>query len=324
MIADTAPLPAVRVDAPAKVNLFLHVVGRRDDGYHLLESLVAFTRCGDRLEFWPQASVTLETVGPFADALALETMATGDVAAGTIADQAQGLENLVLTAARGLARLTGARAGARIRLTKTLPVAAGIGGGSADAAAALIGLSHLWGVTAPRAELMALAAALGADVPVCLDGRPSLVTGIGETLLPVTALPDMPVLLVNPRRPVATGTCFKAVAGRFSAAGRADPAAFAACRGDGPALLALLADRGNDLMAAARGIEPAVAAVLDALAALPGCRLARMSGSGATCFALFDTAAGLDRAAAALADRHPGWWITPTTLRTGPAAALPG
>lgn len=320
--ADTGTDAPVRIDAPAKINLFLHVVGRRPDGYHLLESLVAFTEVGDTLEFWPQDAVSLETVGPFADALALEDMATGGIAAGALHDQPHGLENLILKAARRLAQLTGSHAGAHIRLTKNLPVAAGIGGGSADAAAALTGLARLWGVSVPRKELMNVAEELGADVPVCLDGRPSLVTGIGEGLTPLGGLPALPIVLVNPRRPVSTGACFRAVAGGYSQPGAADPDSFADCCGDAGALNALLADRGNDLMAPAREVEPAVASVLDALAAAPGAILTRMSGSGATCFALFETAVAADLASDRLSCRHSDWWVASTVLRTE-AAALP-
>ena len=185
--------------APAKVNLFLHVVGRRSDGYHLLDSLAVFPAVGDALRATPAEVLSLALAGPFGGALQAEP------------------DNLVLRAARGLAELTGVRTGAYLTLAKTLPVASGIGGGSADAAAALRLLGRLWGV-APAAEaLRALALRLGADVPVCLAGRPARMGGVGEVLSPAPALPAFGLVLINPGVAVATPEVFRARVGPFSA-----------------------------------------------------------------------------------------------------------
>ena len=270
--------------APAKVNLFLHVVGRRADGYHLLDSLAVFPAVGDTVRAVPADGLTLVLAGPFGNALQTEA------------------DNLVLRAARWLAAATGVRAGAALTLEKRLPVASGIGGGSADAAAALRVLARLWGV-APAAEaLHALALRLGADVPVCLASRPARMGGVGEVLSPAPDLPAFGMVLVNPGVAVSTPAVFRARAGAFSAAA-ALPAAWA----DAAAIARDLAALGNDLQAPAVALQPVIGVVLAALAAAPGCRLARMSGSGATCFGLFDDAAAATAAASGL--RRPGWWV---------------
>lgn len=265
--------------APAKVNLYLRVTGRRADGYHLLDSLAIFAAVGDSLAVAPAERLTLRLDGPEAGALAAEP------------------DNLVLRAARALAAATGVTRGAALTLTKRLPVASGIGGGSADAAAALRGLARLWGVAA---DLPAIAATLGADVPVCLASGPARMQGIGEVLSPAPALPGFGLLLVNPRVAVATPAVFAARAPGFSA-----PAEVPAGLADAPALAEWLRPLGNDLEAAAIGLCPPIAAVLAAIAAQPDCLLARMSGSGATCFGIFPTPAAAEAAAAAL---PAGWW----------------
>lgn len=270
--------------APAKLNLFLHVIGRRDDGYHLLDSLVVFARIGDELTAEPSASLSLDLTGPFAGLL-------GDAA-----------DNLVIRAARLLAAEAGIAPGAALRLDKRLPVASGIGGGSADAAATLRALNWLWDVRLPQARLERLAARLGADVPVCLVARPTRMGGIGERLEPAPVVPDCGIVLVNPGVPIATADVFRARDGAFSerAALPAGWASAAAMAGD-------LAGLRNDLQAPAIRLQPAIGAVLAALEALPGCLLARMSGSGATCFGVFSSATTAEVAAAGL--RAPGWWV---------------
>jgi 4-diphosphocytidyl-2-C-methyl-D-erythritol kinase len=278
--------------APAKINLYLHVVGKRDDGYHLLDSLVAFADIADEVSARPAASLTLDVEGPFAASLA------GDSG-----------ENLVLRAARLLAGRIGVEPRASLRLVKRLPVASGIGGGSSDAAAALRVLAALWGATLGEAELAELAAGLGADVPVCVAARPAWLGGIGERLEPAPPLPETGILLVNPLRPLPTPAVFKARTGPFSAPGRA-----ATLSGDAGGLAAFLATRRNDLAAAAIGLMPEIALVLDLLAALPGALLARMSGSGATCFALFASAEAAAAAARRLAAAQQGWWVAPGRL----------
>jgi 4-diphosphocytidyl-2-C-methyl-D-erythritol kinase len=283
---------AVIEAAPAKLNLYLHVTGRRTDGFHLLDSLVAFTEAGDVLHAEPAADLSLALDGPFAASLA------GDP------------ENLVLRAARALlAHAHGA--GAALSLTKNLPIASGIGGGSADAAATLRALARLWPAV-KHADLPALAAELGADVPVCLHGTPSFMGGIGEVITPAPRLPPVGVLLVNPLIPLPTPQVFAARA-RLDQ-GFSLPAQFAEAPADAEALAGLLGVRRNDLEAPAVGLVPAIATVLEALRATPGCRLARMSGSGASCFALYDDQAVADAASAWIMARHSGWWITPTRL----------
>lgn len=283
--------PMLRIEAPAKVNLYLHVTGRRADGYHLLDSLIAFAGTGDTIELAPAATLELAVIGPSAPALP------------------EGEDNIVLTAAKALAARAGVTAGARLILTKRLPVTAGIGGGSADAAAALKGLAQIWGITLSESEMISLALTLGADVPVCLAGRPMAVSGVGERMQPVPDLPPAWLVLVNPRVPLSTPSVFKARQGCFS-----DPAPLDTRPIDAQGLAELLARRRNDLTAAALSLVPAVGEALALIAATPGCLLARMSGSGATCFGLFETETDAATAAAGLSAAQPGWWVAPAQL----------
>jgi 4-diphosphocytidyl-2-C-methyl-D-erythritol kinase len=281
--------------APAKVNLYLHVLGRRPDGYHILDSLVVFAGCGDRIEVAAADSLRLTVDGPFGS------------------DVPTGEDNLVLRAARTLADEVGRPAAAAIRVTKSLPVASGIGGGSSDAAATLRALLRLWRINIDGARLRRLALALGADVPMCLAGRPSFVGGIGERIEPVPDVPACALVLVNPRIALPTTQVFRRRTGPFSQSARFNGARPA----DARALVALLAERRNDLAAAAMAIAPEVADVLDALAATPGVMLARMSGSGATCFGLCETEASAAAAARDLSVRHPDWWIKAAAVAAG-------
>ncbi|MBX9750527.1 MAG: 4-(cytidine 5'-diphospho)-2-C-methyl-D-erythritol kinase [Roseococcus sp.] len=268
--------------APAKVNLFLHVTGRRADGYHLLDSLAVFGPASDRLTATPADALSLTLAGPFGASLAAEP------------------DNLVLRAARALAAEAGVAAGAALHLEKHLPVASGIGGGSADAAAALRLLNRLWDCGLDEPALARLAAPLGADIPVCVASRPARMQGIGEL---ISAPPDMPecgLLLVNPRVPVATPAVFRARQGGFSPAATL-PAAWP----DAATMATDLARLTNDLEAPALSLCPVIGEVLAALGAMPGCLLARMSGSGATCFGLFATPAA---ATAAAGRMRPAWW----------------
>lgn len=291
----TAAAAVVRT-APAKLNLTLRVVGRRADGYHELDSVVAFTELGDvvRALAAPPGELTLALDGPFAHALA---------ASGPADD------NLVLRAARALAAATGCRRGAHLTLTKHLPVASGIGGGSTDAAATLQALIALWQVSIDAAALGALALTLGADVPVCLDARPCRMQGIGERLTPLEHMPTVPLVLVNPGAPLATRAVFGARTGAFSAALEAGVTV-----SDAAALAELVRRGGNDLEAPARRILPVVGEVLSALAARPGCTAAAMSGSGATCFGLFASAETAALAEAFLRAAQPDWWVAATRL----------
>jgi 4-diphosphocytidyl-2-C-methyl-D-erythritol kinase len=268
--------------ARAKVNLWLNVVGRRDDGYHLLHSLVAFADLGDTLRIAPARSLSLAIEG-----LGAVDLPTGD-------------DNLVLKAARLLADETGTEADAAFRLVKRIPAAAGLGGGSADAAAALRGLCRLWRIALPSATLSALAARLGADVPMCLGQHVCLASGVGEKLEPAPSLPSCGLVLVNPGVALSTPQVFAARRGDFS-----PPRPIDRPWSDLAGLVAALAVRGNDLTEAAVAIQPVVGEVLATLRRARGVRYAAMSGSGATCFALYDTVAAAERAAT---DLPAPWW----------------
>ncbi|MBO6519241.1 MAG: 4-(cytidine 5'-diphospho)-2-C-methyl-D-erythritol kinase [Rhodospirillales bacterium] len=281
-----AETPPVREPAPAKLNLYLHVTGRRDDGYHLLDSLVVFADTGDRIEVRAADDLTLEYAGPFAGSLPAPA------------------DNLVMRAAAELAALFGVDAGAHITLFKSLPVASGIGGGSADAAAALRALIRLWQIPPDDGRVSTLALSLGADVPVCLMTRPALMRGIGEDLTLLGAFPELPLVLVNPGVGVSTPQVFKARTGDFSAP--ADWPAATATAGD---VLAALATTANDLEAPARELVPVIGDVIARLETQPGIRLARMSGSGATCFGIFETADAASAAAEAVCRAEPDWWV---------------
>ncbi|HVY58300.1 MAG TPA: 4-(cytidine 5'-diphospho)-2-C-methyl-D-erythritol kinase [Xanthobacteraceae bacterium] len=283
--------------AHAKVNLTLRVLGRRPDGYHELESLVAFAEAADELVLLPGEPLSLDVEGPTAGF-------TGEP------DQ-----NLVLKAARALAARAENLVLGRFRLTKRLPVAAGLGGGSADAAAALRLLARVNSIARNDPRLIDAARATGADVPVCLDPRARVMRGVGEILSAPLDLPDTFALLVNPGVEVSTREVFAALRAPVVPAGVAAAAAPAfASRSD---FFEWLARDGNDLEAAAVAIAPAVAEVLDVLRVLPGVRLARMSGSGATCFALFETREAAATAAGQLADARPAWWTRATRLGSG-------
>ncbi|HVY00045.1 MAG TPA: 4-(cytidine 5'-diphospho)-2-C-methyl-D-erythritol kinase [Pseudorhodoplanes sp.] len=288
--------------APAKINLTLRVIGRRADGYHEIESLVVFTRPRDRLCLDPGADLSLAADGPTAPL-------AGDTA-----------DNLVLKAAAALrAQIPNLKVG-RFALWKVLPVAAGIGGGSSDAAAALRCLARANGLAADDARLMRAARQTGADVPVCLDPRPRMMRGIGDILSPALSLPDLPAVLVNPGVGVPTGDVFKALAAiraKESPKRQSDDPTAALARAGGAVSADQMIDAVsrsiNDLEGAAISVQPLVADVIAALRALPGCRLARMSGSGATCFGLFDRGEA-PRAARLLRRKHPGWWVKATVL----------
>jgi 4-diphosphocytidyl-2-C-methyl-D-erythritol kinase len=279
-------------EAPAKVNLTLRVIGRRAaDGYHDIDSLVAFAGVGDALTFTPGDALALSVGGPTA------------AAAGEIAD------NLVLKAARALAERVERLKLGRFALSKRLPVAAGLGGGSADAAAALRLLARANGLAPDDPRLMQAARATGADVPVCLDPRPRFMRGIGDVLSDPLDLPRLFAVLLNPAVAVATKDVFAALA--VPTAGHTAPAAV--CTG-AAALLAEIAHGRNDLEGPAIGLEPAIADALAVLRKLPGCRLARMSGSGATCFGLFDSMDAARGAARRLRVGYPAWWVRATAL----------
>lgn len=269
--------------APAKINLALHVRARRDDGYHALETLFAFLRHGDTVRVEPSETATFALTGPFGDALKGE----GD--------------NLVTRAAGAFAAHYGGGPWA-ITLDKHLPIASGIGGGSADAAATLRALARLGGIATDDAPLFAIAETLGADVPACLLGRSAVGTGKGEQLVPIDGLSGVPVLLVNPGVAVSTGAVFR----MWDGIDRGP-------LGEGPLLARALAGR-NDLEPMARTLAPEIGDVVARLAAMSGVTLARMSGSGATCFALFDDEDACADAAVAIRSAQPGWWCLESAL----------
>ena len=288
-------MPAARAEkAPAKVNLTLHVLGRRADGYHEIESLVAFAGVGDALSFTPGRALALTVGGPTA------------AAAGDTAD------NLVLKAARALAeQVEGLQLG-RFALSKRLPVAAGLGGGSADAAAALRMLARSSRLAPDDPRLLQAARATGADVPVCLDPRPRLMRGIGDILSEPLDLPKLAAVLVNPGVAVPTREVFAALKLPAGSVAASPP-------GSAPSLGATsladaIANGRNDLELPAIELQPVIADVLAVLRKLPGCRLSRMSGSGATCFGLFDSTAAATAAARTLRIGYPAWWVRPTVL----------
>ena len=275
----TAPGPVTRF-APAKINLCLHVTGRKADGYHLLDSLVVFAGVGDTVTAAPAAGLSLAIAGP---------------EGGTLTNDP---ENLVLKAARAIG------VDARLGLWKALPVASGIGGGSADAAATLQALSGLAGKALPDPDAVL---ALGADVPVCLTGAPSRMRGVGEMLSPLPGLPALWVVLANPRVPVPTPAVFAALSMRDNPpVPDIPPESLRSAAGFASWLAA--ATR-NDLAAAAHGLAPGLVTVQAALAATTGCLLARMSGSGATCFGMFAGAEAAGLAERRLTARHPAWWV---------------
>lgn len=274
--------------APAKVNLSLHVTGQRADGYHLLDSLVVFADVGDRLTAEAADALSLQVKGPRAEGVP------------------NGPENLVLRAAR----LLDPDRGARLVLDKHLPAAAGIGGGSSDAAAALRVLARLWDLPLPAAEATAV---LGADVPVCLDARPRRMAGIGDLLSEVPPLPPAWLVLVNPGVAVSTPAVFRALASKDGAPMPEVPAC-----ADAATFAAFLLGLRNDLEPPARTLQPQVSEVLAALGAQTGCLLARMSGSGATCFGLFAAEAPARGAAAALAAAAAGWWVQAARMLPAP------
>ena len=289
-------MPALTEDARAKVNLTLRVNGRRVDGYHDLESVVAFCDCADRLTLTPGPELILTMTGPLAGAC------------GETSD------NLVLKAAQLLGRsVAGLKAGS-FTLEKVLPVAAGIGGGSADAAAALRLLARLNDLALDDERLREVALATGADVPVCLASRACDMTGVGETLMWLSP-PKMPCVLVNPCVPVATKDVFKALGLRRGELliGATDVvmqgSSWPEEGGSLEEWVEALASGSNDLETPAMKIQPVIGAVISALNATNGAWLARMSGSGATCFALYENTADAKRAADKILREHPEWWV---------------
>lgn len=293
--ADQCGVGVLSGRAPAKVNLTLRILGRRADGYHVLESLVAFTALADELTLAPDRPLALSVVGPTAGQ------------AGPLGD------NLVLKAAHAAAERIGGLHLGSFALTKRLPAGGGLGGGSSDAATALRLLAQANALSLDDPRLAAAALATGADVPVCLVARPRIMRGVGEVLGPPLALPRFPAVLAGPGFPLATKDVFAALGlkpgERTGAVALND-----AVPTERETLLSFLSDHPNDLEAPALRLAPAIGDLLAALRGEPGCRLARMSGSGTTCFGLFDTQDHADTAANRLSAAHPAWWVQATTI----------
>jgi len=282
---------AVTFSAHAKINLYLHVTAKRANGYHELDSLIAFAGTGDQITIEPCTDLTFSVTGPRAAGIPLSD------------------DNLVLKAARLLATHTNISAGAAITLEKNLPASSGIGGGSADAAATLIGLAQHWNLSITTPELCALGLPLGADIPICVYGQAALVSGIGEIIKPAPTLPSAWLVLANPGVPVSTPRVFAARTGDFS-----KPAPLDKKPKDARDFATALKTRRNDLTDAAIAVAPAIKETLDALQQCPDALLSRLSGSGATCFALFAGEQQAQTGAKTLKNDHPDWWIEATPL----------
>ena len=280
--------------APAKINLDLLITGRRDDGYHELDSVVVFAEIGDVLHFQHSSDFSLKITGPFGDRLLDEP------------------DNIILRTARLLAERSGHNGGAEILLDKRLPVAAGIGGGSSDAGATLRGLNRLWNLQKPLIDLITLGSELGADVPVCTYAAPARMRGIGERLDPIRGLPDLPLVLINPLEEVPTGSVFAKLELPLDAFNRPSFRAH-------PTLTMVatwLQVTSNELQPPAIDLVPAIATVIERIEIVEDVLLARMSGSGATCFALMSNDAAARDLADTLSHEFPKWWVCATMVRT--------
>lgn len=286
----------ITVLAPAKVNLFLHIIGRRSDGYHLLESVFAFADFGDRIMVQSAPDLNFSVTGPFTS-VCRRAGCDGD-------------NNIVARAAAMLRQLCGTSAGAKITLEKNLPLSAGLGGGSSDAAAALKVLQVLWQVEPDEDQLVELALKLGADVPACLVGEPSFVAGVGELITPLEIFEDINCVLVNPLTPLSTLGVFQT----FADTGRAFSQPLALTPEVTGDLWTLLNGSHNDLQGPALGMCEEVGEILGALQAVEETLLARMSGSGATCYGLYENQEAAEATARTIATAHPGWWVKACTL----------
>jgi 4-diphosphocytidyl-2-C-methyl-D-erythritol kinase len=278
--------------APAKVNLFLHITGKRPDGYHLLESLVSFSSVHDTVSVQEADTITLEITGRFAPLLQHDVH-----------------KNIIVKAARLLAEKAGILKGAAILLEKELPVAAGIGGGSSDAAAVLKLLSQLWELSLTKEEMQQIALTLGADVPMCYSGKPAFISGIGENITVIPSMPILPALLVNPLQSVSTPEVFKAGVQQFSPS-----SPITTIPQEHGEFIRFLRTTHNDLEAPAITLLPLITQQLRIIQSQPGCLLSRMSGSGATCFGLFSTMEEAGTAAQIISSNHPEWWVKATLL----------
>ncbi len=285
-------MSSLRKFAPAKINLFLHVTGKRDDGYHTLESLVAFADIGDEITFQPADTLSVDIRGPYADGLSVT-------------------DNSIIKAAQFYAHRHCLNPSGKFTLTKNLPIASGIGGGTADAAAALHVLESAHGQPIPDATALT---ALGADVPVCVSGDVVVMQGIGEVITPVAAFPTCDVLLINSGHSVATADVFRGLQPPYSGPLVQPTTAGWATLSE---LTDFLQTTRNDLVKPALSLAPQISGVVAALSRSKGCKIARMSGSGATCFGIFESSEAAQTAAEIIAEGHPTWWIKQGKL--GPA-----
>lgn len=284
-------LTTFKLLAPAKINLFLHITGKREDGYHLLQSLMAFVDVGDEMEFSRHDSLFIDVDGPFAG------------------DMPSPHDNLVYKAAQLLAAEYKMTAHGRVTLNKKLPVASGIAGGSSDAATALSGLAKLWGLPEEQNRLQKLAQKLGADVPACLSRKAVWAEGIGEKITPLAEMPPMHFVLANPMVATPTPEVFRHFRAKFSA-----PLQFSGRRKSASEWIAALKIYRNDLLDAALEVTPKIRDVLNALQDTPNCHFARLSGSGATCFGVYDHAETAMAAVNKLKQQYPRWWVAPAAL----------
>lgn len=290
------PVRSATLLAPAKINLTLHVTGRRADGYHLLDSLVAFADIGDSIRIDPAADFAFSVQGLFSGVFHAEERAAGPES-----------KNLAVRAVHALAQAAGRAPALHLSLTKNLPPGAGLGGGSSDAATVLWALLHAWKISPQAPFLRDLAAQLGADVPVCIAARPALMRGIGDILLPAPPLPEMPIVLVWPGKVCPTAAVYKAFA--ESAPVFRQEASLPDSFDDPRDLIGYLKRCGNDLASTAIGIVPESSDVLEALQDFPGCVLAQVCGSGSACFGLFEEEGAALAAAEDIARSHSGWWV---------------
>lgn len=285
----------MQIDAPAKLNLFLHVTGKRPDGYHLLESLMVFASIADTISVEPAKQLSLTITGEGSETLQAEE------------------DNIILRAARILAEHLGKKPECHLTLHKRIPIGAGLGGGSADAAATLRLLCRFWEISPDKKVLEDIALSLGADVPFCLNGRAGLVSGVGEKIAPMDALPEIWAVLVNPRIALSTQRVFKRGVKAFTPAGIESIPHW----NDAGEAIAWLSKQHNDLETPAIACVPEIAGLLKLLQQQKGCELARMSGSGATCFGLFSEHAQAHEIADKIAVQYPDWWVSVSPLVSG-------
>ncbi|MGB4057286.1 MAG: 4-(cytidine 5'-diphospho)-2-C-methyl-D-erythritol kinase [Alphaproteobacteria bacterium] len=284
---------SLNVFAPAKVNLYLHVTGRLDNGYHTLDSLVAFTDIGDQIEITPAPEFQFSIDGPYAKGFSPKEI-----------DHSPDSSNLVVQAAWALARMAQKIPSVHIRLTKNLPLASGLGGGSSDAAAVIWGLLEWWKLPRDTQGLQSLMTRLGADVPACFSCRPSRLRGIGDILDPTPPMGEVPIILINPGKPCMTADVFSRFTGGFR-----EPVALPKNLETLNDLLGFLDKQNNDLLKPALDTVPEIKNVLQSLSASKSCLLSRMTGSGASCFGLFKTQEEAKETAKKIQNDKPGWWI---------------